>query len=94
MFEFCSLAPNERLTISEAARFAGVCLPTIYRWLGKGVKGHKLKTFTIGKRRFVSKSAMAEFVRATNTHDAPAVVKVPNNRYAQSVRQAQELGIA
>jgi hypothetical protein len=39
---------------------------TLWRWAREGVGGVKLETIRVGGRRFVTRTAVDEFLRATN----------------------------
>jgi len=61
-----SVFDDKLLSLGEAARqLPGRPSPcTLWRWRARGVGGVRLKTILIGGRRFVSRQAIDEFVRA------------------------------
>ena len=61
------------IPLNEAAGiFPGkrVHVSTLHRWTLKGVNGVKLETIQVGKRRFVTKEAIDQFLAELNTSDA------------------------
>lgn len=56
------------ITLTEAAR----SLPnkphvaTLYRWMSRGVRGIRLRTFLVGGRRYTSREALDEFINAAS----------------------------
>ena len=61
-----ALMDEKPLTLAEAA----TCFPkrpnpaTLWRWRKKGVRGVKLETVLIGGRRYVSRTALRQFIEA------------------------------
>lgn len=39
-------------------------LATLHRWRTRGVRGHRLETFLLGGRRYVTRAAIAKFIAA------------------------------
>jgi hypothetical protein len=75
----CDLLNEDRLTMGELARQEELNPCTIWRWTGRGVKGVRLETFSIGGRRFTTKQAFQRFVAAT-TAAANGQTAVPTSR--------------
>jgi len=46
------------ITIADAAKALNISRPTIYKEIQKG----RLKTFTIGRRRFVTPAALNDYI--------------------------------
>lgn len=59
------LLSEQRLTLSDLAKQESVNMSTCWRWSLRGVRGVKLKTFSVGARRFTTREAFARFVEAT-----------------------------
>jgi hypothetical protein len=59
---------SERLRISfpKLAQREGVHLSTVWRWAIKGVRGHKLESFSVGSKKFTTEPAYARFLSAIN----------------------------
>jgi hypothetical protein len=53
---------------------------TLWRWALRGVRGHKLATIVIGGRRYSSRRAFDDFIRALN---GPAVTPPPSRLRAR-----------
>ncbi len=85
------LSEETYLTLAEASHL----LPgrphttTMWRWMTRGVRGHRLETVVIGGRRFVSHEALHRFITAT-TAASPGAPSVP----APSARRKRELAAA
>lgn len=60
---------ERRLRICEAAKRGGVNISTGWRWILRGVRGHKLESALIGGQRYTSEEAFCRFIAAIN---APA----------------------
>ena len=56
---------ERRLTLTQAARKLSVNSSTTWRWALDGVRGVKLRTFSVGARRYTTDAAIEEFVTAT-----------------------------
>ncbi len=63
-------APDARLTPSEAAtlidsltRIRRPSSATVYRWMSKGVRGHKLASLWVGGRVYTTRPAVEEFLK-------------------------------
>lgn len=39
---------------------------SVWRWISKGVRGHRLASFVIGSRRYVTPESIAEWLAAIN----------------------------
>lgn len=58
---------ESRLRIGEAAKRIGVNVSTTWRWVLRGVRGHKLESALVGGQRFTSIEALERFVTKINT---------------------------
>ena len=47
--------------------------PTLFRWIGKGIKGVRLQAWLLGGRRMTSIAAVNAFIAETNAETIPAV---------------------
>jgi Protein of unknown function (DUF1580) len=63
MFE---LLNETRVSFPKQAQEEGVHVSTVWRWALRGVKGHRLESFSLGGRRYTTREAFARFVAATN----------------------------
>jgi hypothetical protein len=90
--------PRDCLPLSEV----GACFPkrpspaTLWRWVLSGVKGPngeriKLQSIRIAGRRYVRRSAVAEFIRAWNA-DADDVAEAPAVDHQRVNRALEKLG--
>ena len=92
----CDLLNEDRLTMGELARQEELSPCTIWRWTGRGVKGIKLETFTVGGRRFTTKQAFHRFVDATTAaaNGTPATPAVRTNRQREAAISKAEAELA
>jgi hypothetical protein len=78
-----------RLSPSQAAGTLDVSVGTVWRWLLKGVKGHKLESAIIGGRRFTSQESLSRFVAKLNAGPGETPqVRTPKQR-ERAVSQAE-----
>lgn len=81
---------EELLSLNEARRYfpGRPSLSTCWRWALRGVRGVKLATIVRGGRRFVSRTAIREFITATTAAaNAAAPAAAPESR-AVAIRNA------
>ncbi len=71
--------PPQILTLPDAAALIASRpgVPTLHRWISKGVRGHRLKSVMIGGRRMVLIEDLEHFLAALN--DAPEPQTVVKN---------------
>lgn len=65
---------------------------SIYRWLGKGIRGARLETIVVGGQRFTSVEAIQRFIERTtaNSPGASAPVPRPTSRQREAaIRRAE-----
>jgi predicted DNA-binding transcriptional regulator AlpA len=58
------------IRLSEAARYLGHAIPTIYGWVNHGVNGHKIKTKRVGSVTCTKLRWLDEFVEATQPRES------------------------
>ena len=58
---------ESRFTIAEVSEAACVHPATVWRWISRGVSGHRLRATRIGGRRYVLESDLNRFLDALNT---------------------------
>ena|ERR1700728_2610817 len=87
---------NELLSLAEAARILpGKPDPsTLWRWHRRGVFGVRLKTVCIGARRYISRTALQEFVDAvTKAREPSAVADQPIERSTGTLAKLGAAGL-
>ena len=57
---------KKRMTLTQVAKELDVSVSTAWRWVTRGVKGRRLKSFLVGGRRFVTRRALNEFLRTSD----------------------------
>ena len=87
---------EQRLRMAEAAHRTGVNLSTVWRWVLRGVRGHKLESALIGGQRFTSAESLARFVEKINSPGTNiTAVRTPTQRekaIAAAERELKEAG--
>jgi excisionase family DNA binding protein len=58
-----ALEPKLLLSVKETADLCGVSVDSVYRWISKGVDGHRLRTVHTGQT-YVRRKAIDEFLDA------------------------------
>ena len=58
---------EQRLSLAEAAKLLGVHVTTAWRWILRGVRGHRLEAGYVGGRRFTTIESLERFIAAINT---------------------------
>jgi len=56
-----------RQSLQQVAHRLDVYVATVWRWTLHGVRGHRLRTFHIGGRRFVREADLDAFLAALNS---------------------------
>lgn len=52
-------------SLTEVAQHLHVHIATVYRWVFRGVRGRRLRTYMVGGRRFVTQAALDLFLQAS-----------------------------
>ena len=67
---------EDLLTLQQAAKEiprapgqSAVHYSTVFRWMNRGLRGHKLMTVRVGQQCFTSKQRLHAFLAATNGSD-------------------------
>jgi hypothetical protein len=63
---------------------------TVWRWASRGCRGVRLKTWSVGNRRFTTREAIAEFI-ATRTADSE--LARPMDAPAEPMSRARQAAI-
>ena len=63
-------------------------ISTIWRWIQRGTRGHRLDTCYVGGRRYTSHEAVARFLSALNNNGATAPAE-PSKRRQRQIDQAE-----
>ncbi len=73
--------PPQILTLPDAAALIASRpgVPTLHRWISKGVRGHRLKSVMIGGRRMVLIEDLEHFLAALNGEPTPETVVKNDN---------------
>lgn len=82
---------SEELVTLTAARKLFPTRPhisTIWRWIQRGTRGHRLETCYVGGRRYTSHEAVERFLANLNSVDAPAPAE-PSARRQRQIDQAE-----
>ena len=60
------LTEQPRMAIRELARREGVHISTVWRWVLRGVRGHRLEVLRIGYRAYVTEPSWRRFAARIN----------------------------
>ena len=55
--------PEEQILSGHVARENRKHVSTVWRWVLRGVKGHRLESFLVGGRRYTTREAVGRFFR-------------------------------
>lgn len=58
------------IRLSEAARYLGVSIPTVYMWVNHGHDGHRIKTRKVGYAACTKLRWLDEFVESTQPRES------------------------
>ena len=64
-------------------------ISTIWRWIQRGTRGHRLDTCYVGGRRYTSHEAIANFLSALNGNNGGATPADPSARRQRQIDQAE-----
>jgi hypothetical protein len=88
---------ESRLTPAAAARELDVNVSTVWRWILRGIKGHRLESALIGGKRFTSFEALSRFVAQINASpgELPVVrtFKQRDRAVAKAMRELEVAGL-
>lgn len=67
-----ALLTETRVSLTKLAREQHVHVSTVWRWALRGVRGHRLESFSLGGRRYTTREAFERFIARTNGERLPA----------------------
>lgn len=81
------------ITIKEAANSIPTRphFATIWRWIERGCRGHKLQSWLVGGQRYTSLEAIETFLAAINGDSPKSASMTPKNREKAISQVEQEL---
>lgn len=83
---------EERISPILLAKRLRVHVATVWRWILHGVRGRKLRSITVGGRRFILRSDLEDFLRQGNPKRPPLKNEVVT-RAAVASAQLNALGV-
>ena len=102
--------PGSSMTLAEAAAFVAEStgcrrphINTVFRWVTKGVRGHRLHAVRVGRTYWTTRDAITDFLSRMNagpaTASSPVAVEVLERQRAVHLARVQntladELGLA
>ena len=90
-----SLLAERRLTLTQAARDAGVNPSTVWRWALSGARGQRLETYCLGQKRYTPVEALERFsaacTAASVTGQSAIQPRTPKQRDRDAERALAEL---
>jgi hypothetical protein len=82
---------SERRTMLQLSREANVSPPTPWRWATRGVRGIKLPTVLLGRKRITTRSAYRAWImEVTASADGEIARSTPNNVHRDNVIECAE----
>lgn len=89
------LLEEHRISFTDLAKREGVNVSTVWRWAGKGCKGHVLESYTLGGKRCTTEEAWIRWVVAQNGGKltGPTTAKKRAKAVDQAERDLANLGI-
>lgn len=63
---------------------------TVWRWLLRGVKGHRLESTLVGGRRFVRSSSLKAWLAAIN-HSSPDAAQITQSQRDRTAKAAVDV---
>ena len=89
-----AILSEPRISLVDLARREGVHVATVWRWCLRGVRGHRLESFSIGGRKFTSLPSYERWIAALNGEkirsETPAAYE---RRQRAAEKTAEELGL-
>ena len=83
-----TLPEQESFSPRELARVTDKHVATIWRWLLRGVRDHRLKSYRLGGQRRIAREDVVAFLRALNAGDAPSQIASPGP--AEELRRVED----
>ncbi|HMO13032.1 MAG TPA: DUF1580 domain-containing protein [Pirellulaceae bacterium] len=92
-----SILDQELLSIKQAAKLipSKPHAATLFRWMTKGSRGHKLQSWLVGGQRFTTALAIEEFIGKLSGGSAPSGQPSKSRQRAieQAEKELSELGL-
>jgi hypothetical protein len=85
---------SKRYTMREVARLLQVHVATIWRWHLHGVRGRRLRTITIGARRYVLDADLDAFLAAGSGDESSPSGHAMERRAQDAGRALDGLGVS
>lgn len=84
-----------RISFNDLSKELDVSVSTVWRWTVRGIRGHRLESFSLGGRRFTTRAAFTRFLIATNRGriESGETSRQRERRIEQAEGRADELGI-
>jgi len=84
---------GQKRTPGQIARETDNHVSTVFRWMGRGVRGVKLRSFLVGGKRYIYLADFNDFLRELNNHRYPEKVST-SNRAATATRRLDAHGVS
>jgi hypothetical protein len=88
-----AILSQDLLSISEAAKRIPTRphVATVWRWIEKGCRGHRLESWLVGGQRYTSMVAIETFLHAINSGSAKSVPMTAKTRQKAIEKAEAEL---
>lgn len=85
------LPEKDSFSPAELARAVGKHCATIWRWMVRGVRGHRLASYRLGGQRRIAREDILAFIEAINSDTAiNGSAKGETPRRAEEVRRVED----
>ncbi len=93
-----NILEQELITVTQAAKSIPTRphIATVWRWIERGCRGHRLQSWLIGGQRYTSLAAIEEFLQRINSdsaRSAPMTAKTRERAIAQAERELSDMGV-
>ena len=85
------LLHEERISPAQLARQECVHVSTVWRWIVRGVRGHRLAAGYIGGQKFTTRQAFQRFVADLNNAPGQPTIRTARQRSTRVERAEEEL---
>ncbi len=93
-----TILDQELIPLREAASIIPTRphIATIWRWIERGARGHKLESWLVGGQRFTTRDAIESFlgkINGTSKLSSPSTPKARQRQIDAAEKELEEMGI-
>lgn len=83
------LLSEARISLTALAHQHGVSPSTVWRWSMRGIRGHRLETYTMGGRRYTTSEAFVRFVASTQMESGSVLQPANDDGLGRAHQEAE-----